>query len=264
MLIIWCCCGCRSAQPDPTAAVGILPANLEGRNAAWPCGHASGGGGLTGLAVAPPWSAWVLWLTSVVLTEGLPEPGWCVSRLLRIHKDEALLACVRIIIILCCRGDSDIIVAVVSGQNDTPPAEVLLLLPVSNGLPAQNSLTRSSGRPRSPAAPTYRLLFAVKTGDRREFSAVARKRITEVLDAARARQRLQDGEDEELSEGEEDTWVLPLVQMKPLGIRVDEQVTQVRSPQARGQVWRLLVNDKQLLAFSQGLSARFLGNGLIR
>lgn len=93
---------------------------------------------------------------------------------------------------------------------------------------------------------------------------MARKRITEVLDAARARQRLRDGEDEELSEGEEDTWVLPLVQMKPLGIRVDEQVTQVRSPQARGQVWRLLVNDEQLLASSQGLSARFLGNGLIR
>eukprot|EP00066_Takifugu_rubripes_P028497 XP_011617763.1 PREDICTED: CDP-diacylglycerol--glycerol-3-phosphate 3-phosphatidyltransferase, mitochondrial [Takifugu rubripes] len=46
----------------------------------------------------------------------------------------------------------------------------------------------------------------------------------EVLDGARARQR--DGEGEELSEGEEDTWVFPLVQMKPLGIQVDEEVTQ--------------------------------------
>lgn len=62
---------------------------------------------------------------------------------------------------------------------------------------------------------------------------MARKRITEVLNAAHARRRLQDAEDEELSEGEEDTWVVPLVQMRPLGIRVDEQVTQVRSPQVR-------------------------------
>lgn len=54
---------------------------------------------------------------------------------------------------------------------------------------------------------------------------VARRRIMEVLNAARARQRL---EEEEVSEGEEDTWVVPLVQMKPLGIQVDEQVTQVR------------------------------------
>lgn len=48
-----------------------------------------------------------------------------------------------------------------------------------------------------------------------------------VLDGARARQRPRDGEDEEESGGEEDTWVFPLVQMKPLGIQVDEQVTQV-------------------------------------
>lgn len=88
---------------------------------------------------------------------------------------------------------------------------------------------------------------------------MARKRITQVLNAAHARQRLQGGEDEELSGGEEDTWLFPLVQMKPVGIRVDEQVTQVRS-----QVWRLLVNDKQPLAFIQGPSATFLGNGFIK
>lgn len=45
-----------------------------------------------------------------------------------------------------------------------------------------------------------------------------------MLKAAQARQRLD--EDEELS----DTWVVPLVQMGPLGIRVDEQVTQVSPP----------------------------------
>ncbi|XP_061913164.1 CDP-diacylglycerol--glycerol-3-phosphate 3-phosphatidyltransferase, mitochondrial [Entelurus aequoreus] len=66
-------------------------------------------------------------------------------------------------------------------------------------------------------------------GDRRDFSAVASRRIMEVVDAAHARQRLvgqlseeEEGEEEE----EEDTWVFPLVQMKPLGIQVDERVTQ--------------------------------------
>ncbi|KAL7372277.1 hypothetical protein ABVT39_013131 [Epinephelus coioides] len=67
-------------------------------------------------------------------------------------------------------------------------------------------------------------------GNRQDFSAVARKRIMEVLNAAHVRQRLlnesEDSEDEGMSEGEEDTWVFPLVQMKPLGIQVDEQVTQ--------------------------------------
>nr|XP_046232196.1 CDP-diacylglycerol--glycerol-3-phosphate 3-phosphatidyltransferase, mitochondrial isoform X1 [Scatophagus argus] len=67
-------------------------------------------------------------------------------------------------------------------------------------------------------------------GNRQEFSAVARSRIMEVLNAAHVRQQLlnrsEDSEDEGMSEGEEDTWVFPLVQMKPLGIQVDEQVTQ--------------------------------------
>ncbi|XP_047233745.1 CDP-diacylglycerol--glycerol-3-phosphate 3-phosphatidyltransferase, mitochondrial isoform X2 [Girardinichthys multiradiatus] len=66
-------------------------------------------------------------------------------------------------------------------------------------------------------------------GNRQEFSAVARKRIMEVVSSARARRQLlqQHSKGEEgMSEGEEDTWVFPLVQMKPLGIQVDEQVTQ--------------------------------------
>ncbi|XP_031699220.1 CDP-diacylglycerol--glycerol-3-phosphate 3-phosphatidyltransferase, mitochondrial isoform X1 [Anarrhichthys ocellatus] len=59
-------------------------------------------------------------------------------------------------------------------------------------------------------------------GNRQDFSAAARKRIMEVVNTAHVRQQLLNG-----SEGEEgDTWVFPLVQMKPLGIQVDEQVTQ--------------------------------------
>ncbi|XP_028990094.1 CDP-diacylglycerol--glycerol-3-phosphate 3-phosphatidyltransferase, mitochondrial [Betta splendens] len=67
-------------------------------------------------------------------------------------------------------------------------------------------------------------------GNRDEFSAAARQRILEVVNGARVRQQLlsRAEEDEGLSEGEgeDDTWVFPLVQMKPLGIQVDEQVTQ--------------------------------------
>ncbi|XP_076616883.1 CDP-diacylglycerol--glycerol-3-phosphate 3-phosphatidyltransferase, mitochondrial isoform X3 [Chaetodon auriga] len=64
-------------------------------------------------------------------------------------------------------------------------------------------------------------------GDRQDFSVVARKRIMEAVNAAHVRQRpAEDSEDEGMSEGDEDTWVFPLVQMKPLGIQVDEQVTQ--------------------------------------
>uniref|UniRef100_A0A3Q3ABF7 CDP-diacylglycerol--glycerol-3-phosphate 3-phosphatidyltransferase n=1 Tax=Kryptolebias marmoratus TaxID=37003 RepID=A0A3Q3ABF7_KRYMA len=68
-------------------------------------------------------------------------------------------------------------------------------------------------------------------GNRQDFSAVARKRIMEVVNTARMRQQLQqhrpeESEDEGEDGGEEDTWVFPLIQMKPLGIRVDEQVTQ--------------------------------------
>uniref|UniRef100_A0A1A8MH13 CDP-diacylglycerol--glycerol-3-phosphate 3-phosphatidyltransferase n=2 Tax=Nothobranchius pienaari TaxID=704102 RepID=A0A1A8MH13_9TELE len=70
-------------------------------------------------------------------------------------------------------------------------------------------------------------------GNRQDFSTGARRRIMEVLNTARTRRQLQlqqlseKSEDEGMmSEGDEDTWVFPLVQMKPLGIRVDEQVTQ--------------------------------------
>lgn len=53
-----------------------------------------------------------------------------------------------------------------------------------------------------------------------------------VVNAAHVRQQLlnrsEDSEDEGMSERDEDTWVFPLIQMKPLGIQVDEQVTQVR------------------------------------
>ncbi|XP_058476192.1 CDP-diacylglycerol--glycerol-3-phosphate 3-phosphatidyltransferase, mitochondrial isoform X1 [Solea solea] len=71
-------------------------------------------------------------------------------------------------------------------------------------------------------------------GNRQDFSAVARKRIMEVVNTAHVRQQLLsrsgDSEDGGMSEGEgeeeEDTWVFPLVQMKPVGIKVDEQVTQ--------------------------------------
>ncbi|XP_030610965.1 CDP-diacylglycerol--glycerol-3-phosphate 3-phosphatidyltransferase, mitochondrial isoform X2 [Archocentrus centrarchus] len=68
-------------------------------------------------------------------------------------------------------------------------------------------------------------------GNRLDFSAAARKRIMEVVNSAHIRQQLllnqsEDSEDEGMSEVEEDTWVFPLVQMKPIGIRVDEQVTQ--------------------------------------
>ncbi|KPP61355.1 CDP-diacylglycerol--glycerol-3-phosphate 3-phosphatidyltransferase, mitochondrial-like, partial [Scleropages formosus] len=57
-------------------------------------------------------------------------------------------------------------------------------------------------------------------GDRNQFSDSARCRIMQVVDAAREQQLLQRGEPDGA-----DTWVFPLVQMKPLGIRVDEQVT---------------------------------------
>ncbi|XP_030196436.1 CDP-diacylglycerol--glycerol-3-phosphate 3-phosphatidyltransferase, mitochondrial isoform X1 [Gadus morhua] len=81
-------------------------------------------------------------------------------------------------------------------------------------------------------------------GNRKEFSASAREHIMGVVNTARLRQHLshhwQDDEEEEQAErkkeqqedeeeGEEDdrdTWVFPLVQMKPLGINMDEQVTQ--------------------------------------
>ncbi|KAL7856894.1 hypothetical protein SRHO_G00157930 [Serrasalmus rhombeus] len=70
-------------------------------------------------------------------------------------------------------------------------------------------------------------------GNRLEFSASARQQIMEVMNTARTQRHMLDLEcsedsDLELECGEEpsDTWVFPLVQMKPLGIRLDEEVTQ--------------------------------------
>lgn len=57
---------------------------------------------------------------------------------------------------------------------------------------------------------------------------MARERIMEVVNAAHVRQRLLNPPEDSEDEGDRDTWVFPMVQMKPLGIQVDEQVTQVR------------------------------------
>lgn len=67
-------------------------------------------------------------------------------------------------------------------------------------------------------------------GNRQAFSVAARSRIMEVMEAAQHRQQLHhhtaSPEESEEEEGQdEDTWVFPLVQMKPLGISVDELVT---------------------------------------
>ncbi|XP_061089194.1 CDP-diacylglycerol--glycerol-3-phosphate 3-phosphatidyltransferase, mitochondrial isoform X2 [Conger conger] len=66
-------------------------------------------------------------------------------------------------------------------------------------------------------------------GNRAEFSALSRQRIMAVLQAAQVRQRLEEAEPCVGVASEDpppDTWVFPLVQMKPLGIRLDEQVTE--------------------------------------
>ncbi|TWW82279.1 CDP-diacylglycerol--glycerol-3-phosphate 3-phosphatidyltransferase, mitochondrial [Takifugu flavidus] len=106
-----------------------------------------------------------------------------------------------------------------------PPIKALLLLPPpscsSDALRAQNIPTQSSGRPGS-AVPTYRLL----SGNRRPAAVSRGGAEADHGGAGRRPRRQRDGEGEELSEGEEDTWVFPLVQMKPLGIQVDEEVTQ--------------------------------------
>ncbi|KAJ8263779.1 hypothetical protein GJAV_G00141200 [Gymnothorax javanicus] len=64
-------------------------------------------------------------------------------------------------------------------------------------------------------------------GSRAEFSALAEQRIMSVLHTARTRQRMEEAELAPVTnEPPADTWVFPLVQMKPLGIRLDEQVTE--------------------------------------
>lgn len=53
----------------------------------------------------------------------------------------------------------------------------------------------------------------------------------EVVNTARTRQDIAKSErlkrESKGEGGKEDTWVFPLVQMKPLGIQVDEEITRV-------------------------------------
>ncbi|XP_029621309.1 CDP-diacylglycerol--glycerol-3-phosphate 3-phosphatidyltransferase, mitochondrial [Salmo trutta] len=66
-------------------------------------------------------------------------------------------------------------------------------------------------------------------GNRDDFSASARQHIMEVVNTARTRQDIAKSErlkrESKGEGGKEDTWVFPLVQMKPLGIQVDEEIT---------------------------------------
>ncbi|XP_026099754.1 CDP-diacylglycerol--glycerol-3-phosphate 3-phosphatidyltransferase, mitochondrial-like [Carassius auratus] len=67
-------------------------------------------------------------------------------------------------------------------------------------------------------------------GNRAEFSASAQSRIMEVVNTARVQQSMQEAECSDVLDSDRmepnDTWIFPLVQMKPLGIHLDEQVTQ--------------------------------------
>ncbi|TSK14779.1 CDP-diacylglycerol--glycerol-3-phosphate 3-phosphatidyltransferase, mitochondrial [Bagarius yarrelli] len=66
-------------------------------------------------------------------------------------------------------------------------------------------------------------------GDRVEFSALAQRRIMNVINSAKTQQHMLDSDTclkVESQVEDRDTWVFPLVQMKPLGIRLDEEVTQ--------------------------------------
>ncbi|KAL0964693.1 hypothetical protein UPYG_G00327680 [Umbra pygmaea] len=63
-------------------------------------------------------------------------------------------------------------------------------------------------------------------GNREDFSASARQHIMEVLNTARTRQHVSESQRLEKEDSrKEDTWVFPLIQMKPLGIQLDEQIT---------------------------------------
>ncbi|XP_066560589.1 CDP-diacylglycerol--glycerol-3-phosphate 3-phosphatidyltransferase, mitochondrial [Amia ocellicauda] len=78
--------------------------------------------------------------------------------------------------------------------------------------------------------------------DRAQFSASAQQRIMEVVNVARAQQCLKgsemmpttDSDAEDSGPAQGDTWVFPLVQMKPLGIQLDEAVTKRLLTEAGG------------------------------
>ncbi len=76
------------------------------------------------------------------------------------------------------------------------------------------------------------------TGNRADFSASAQRRIMEVVNMARIRQSILEAECSEVPDSDvtvpEDTWIFPLVQMKPLGIHLDEQVTKRLLTEAGG------------------------------
>ncbi len=76
------------------------------------------------------------------------------------------------------------------------------------------------------------------TGNRADFSASAQRRIMEVVNTARVRQSMLEAECSEVPDSDvmvpDDTWIFPLVQMKPLGIHLDEQVTKRLLTEAGG------------------------------
>lgn len=82
------------------------------------------------------------------------------------------------------------------------------------------------------------------TGSRRDFCAAANKRIMSVVHEARRKQQLANqlmglaespsGEESALDRNvrQADTWIYPLIQMKPFQIEIDEQVTEVLMTEA--------------------------------
>uniref|UniRef100_A0A8C1XAI8 CDP-diacylglycerol--glycerol-3-phosphate 3-phosphatidyltransferase n=1 Tax=Cyprinus carpio TaxID=7962 RepID=A0A8C1XAI8_CYPCA len=80
--------------------------------------------------------------------------------------------------------------------------------------------------------------FCGLTGNRADFSASAQRRIQEVVNTAHVRQSMLEAECSEIPDSDgtvpNDTWIFPLVQMKPLGIHLDEQVTKRLLTEAGG------------------------------
>ncbi|KAK2866477.1 hypothetical protein Q7C36_002533 [Tachysurus vachellii] len=74
-------------------------------------------------------------------------------------------------------------------------------------------------------------------GNRVDFSALAQQHIMGVMNSAKTRQHMLEMDscsEVECREEHSDTWVFPLVQMKPLGIQLDEEVTQRLLTEADG------------------------------